>query len=343
MTRLLAGDIGGTKTILRLLEVRNGEHQTLFEQRYISGDYPHLTPMVQTFLQQSIAAGCSPQTPVGACFAIAGPVVNDTSMLTNLDWQLNGRELAQALGIQRLRLINDFAAVGYGLLALGPEDLEVLQPVPSDPTSASPVPAPIVAIGAGTGLGEALLIDQAGSYEVFASEGGHADFAPRTELEIGLLQYLHQRHERVSAERVVSGQGITAIYEYLRDTQYAPESEAVREAMRHQDLSAVISTYALAGQDRLCEQTLEIFVSAYGAEAGNLALKLLAYGGVYITGGIAPKILPKLKEGSFLESFRAKGRMRPLMEKMPVSVVLNPTVGLLGAAVFAERLLRATP
>ncbi|MBD2103842.1 glucokinase [Leptolyngbya sp. FACHB-261] len=336
MTRLLAGDIGGTKTILRLLEIRKGERQTLLERRYTSADYPHLAPVVQAFLQESEAANQGDELPSYACFAIAGPVINDTSELTNLSWKLDGRQLEQELGIDHVHLINDFAAVGYGLLALGPEDLEVLQP--GRPNTERQSAAPIIAVGAGTGLGQAFLIHQPSGYEVFASEGGHADFAPRTEQEVGLLHYLLQRYGRVSAERVVSGQGITAIYEYLRDSQYAPESEAVRREMAQQDPSAVVSTYALAHKDRLCEQALEIFVSAYGAEVGNLAIKVLAYGGVYITGGIAPKILPKLKEGSFLESFLAKGRMRPLMEQMPVYVVLNAKVGLMGAAVFAERM-----
>ncbi len=326
---LLAGDIGGTKTILRLDEVKGQQIQTLAESTYRSADFDHLNPMIETFLAST--GGATPQV---ACLAIAGPVVDDTCQLTNLSWQLDGRQMETALKIPTIRLINDFAAVGYGILALEASDLLVLQDRPCQEQ------APIAVLGAGTGLGEALLVWQENNYQVLAIEGGHTDFPARNELEIGLLQYLQARHGRISIERVVSGQGIYAIYEYLRDTHFAPESDAVKTKMASQDPSAVVGEQALAGTDPLCVQALEMFVAAYGAEAGNLALKSLPYGGLYLAGGVAPKILPKLQEALFLENFLDKGRMAALLQNIRVAVILNPKVGLMGAALLARRLMK---
>lgn len=346
MTLLLAGDIGGTKTILRLVEKTSGSSwQTLHESRYLSRDFPDLVPIVQQFLlaaKQQLGIVLRPEK---ACFAIAGPVVNDTCVLTNLAWFLDARRLEQELEIAKIHLINDFAAVGYGILGLQDEDLYTLQ-------AATPqADAPIAVIGAGTGLGEGFLIQQAGGYQVFASEGGHADFAPRNELEFQLLQYLRDKYDiqRISVERVVSGQGIVALYQFLRDRQVAQESPEIGEMIRtwegetgrtekSVDPAAVIAQAALEKRDRLCEQTLQMFVEAYGAEAGNLALKLLPYGGLYVAGGIAAKILPLIQEGNFLRAFGQKGRVSPLLEKVSVHVVLNPQVGLIGAAICASRI-----
>lgn len=346
MTLLLAGDIGGTKTILRLVEKSSGSSwQTLHESRYLSRDFPDLVPIVQQFLlavKQKLGMVVRPEK---ACFAIAGPVVNDTCVLTNLAWFLDARRLEQELDIPTIHLINDFAAVGYGILGLEDKDLCTLQAA-TDQTD-----APIAVIGAGTGLGEGFLIQQAGGYQVFASEGGHADFAPRNELEFQLLQYLRDKYDiqRISVERVVSGQGIVALYQFLRDRQVAHESPEIGEIIRtweretgrtekSVDPAAVIAQAALEKRDRLCEQTLQMFVEAYGAEAGNLALKLLPYGGLYVAGGIAAKILPLIQEGNFLRAFGQKGRVSPLLEKVSVRVVLNPQVGLIGAAICASRI-----
>jgi glucokinase len=272
------------------------------------------------------------ERPQRACLAIAGPVVNNISQLTNLSWQLDAQEMQAALGIPNIHLINDFAAVGYGILALQPEDLCVLQDQPMIPHQ------PIAVLGAGTGLGEALLIWQQAQYEVLSLEGGHADFPARTQAEIGLLQYLQKQHGRVSVERVVSGQGIHAIYQYLCTTEIAPESPAVRLKIQSQDAAAVIATHGLNQTDQLCVQTLDLFVAAYGAEAGNLALKSLPYGGLYIAGGIGPKISPKMQDGTFIENFLDKGRLRSLLEKIRISLILNSKVGVLGASVLAARL-----
>ncbi len=346
MTLILAGDIGGTKTILRLVEESVGTSwHTLYEALYSSRDFPDLVPIVQRFLSVAGQQLGKPPMPQKACFAIAGPVVNDTCVLTNLAWFLEARRLEKELEIPRISLINDFAAVGYGILGLETTDLYTLQ------AGTPQLEAPIAVIGAGTGLGEGFLVHQATGYQVFPSEGGHADFAPRNELEFRLLQYLREKYDiqRISVERVVSGQGIVAIYQFLRDRQFAQESPEIEQIMttwEHEtgytdksvDPAAAIAKAALEKRDRLCEQTLQMFIEAYGAEAGNLAIKLLPYGGLYVAGGIAAKILPLIKEGQFMRTFGQKGRVSPLLERVPVQVVLNPQVGLIGAAICASRI-----
>ncbi|MUG91976.1 glucokinase [Scytonema sp. UIC 10036] len=341
MTLLLAGDIGGTKTILRLVEVSEQLLlHNVYEERHRSGDFPDLVPMVQQFLKNSGAS-----LPEKACFAIAGPVVNNTAKLTNLAWFLDTKRLQEELGIAQASLINDFAAVGYGVLGLNAQDILTLQPGKPN------INAPIAIIGAGTGLGQGFLIKHGSSYQIFPSEGGHADFAPRTELEFQLLKYLLDKHDiqRVSVERVVSGLGIVAIYQFLRDRKTIAESPEIAQIVRtweqeagkqekSVDPGAVIGKAALQKTDRLSEQTIELFVGAYGAEAGNLALKLLPYGGLYVAGGIAPKILPLIQEDKFMLNFTQKGRMRSLLEDIPVHIILNQEVGLIGAAIAATRL-----
>lgn len=346
MTLLLAGDIGGTKTILRLVELpASGSMYSLDEATYTSGSFPDLVPIVEDFLQSATKhLGYKPM-PEKACFAIAGPIVNNTAKLTNLIWVLDGKRLEEELGIARVSLINDFAAVGYGILGLMPSDLHILQQGKPDRN------APIAVIGAGTGLGQGFLIRQGDSYQVFGSEGGHSDFAPRTELEFQLLKYLLDKHsiQRISVERVVSGMGIVSIYQFLRDKNFGSESPEIAQIVRTWeqqagqgertvDPAAAIGRAALEKRDRLSEQTMQIFVDAYGAEVGNLALKLLPYGGIYVAGGIAAKILPLMTEGNFLHNFVNKGRMSTLLEKMPLHLVLNPQVGLIGAAICAARL-----
>lgn len=351
MTLLLAGDIGGTKTILRLVEATSGESMTsvelrsLHENRYSSHDFPDLVPIVQEFLAEATEKIGQKPIPEKACFAIAGPIVNNTVKLTNLPWMLDAKLMERELGISHISLINDFEAVGYGILGMTATDLYTLQE--GQPQSDTP----IAVIGAGTGLGECFLIRGAGTVKVYPTEGGHADFAPRSELEFHLLKYLLAKHgiDRVSVERVVSGMGVVAIYQFLRDRESATESPEVGEMVRKWeteigsneitvDPGAVIGKAALEKSDRLCEQTLEMFVEAYGAEAGNLALKLLPYSGLYIAGGIAAKIMPLMKSGTFIEAFNRKGRMRPLLEKVPVHIILNPDVGLIGAAIRASNL-----
>lgn len=349
MKTILAGDIGGTKTILRLVEIEEtnlrGKIPALavkFEQTYASQAYSDLVPMVEEFLK-------STQIKIKvdrACFGIAGPVINNTSQLTNLSWDLNNYHLEQKLNIKQVKLINDFEAIGYGVLGLKSEDLYSLQPMPVNPE------APIAVIGAGTGLGEGFLTPIGdGTYRVFGSEGSHADFPARNNLEIQLHNYVQQKYniKRVSVERVVSGQGIITIYQFLRDQNPQQESLELKQIYENWeseqdkdtqtlDLAAEISIAAQNKTDSLCCQTMKIFMEAYGAEAGNLAIKLLPYGGLYIAGGIVTKNISLLKEGDFLEAFHNKGRLTPLMKKIPVYAVLNPKVGLIGASLCAAQM-----
>lgn len=336
MTLLLVGDIGGTKTLLRLVEVASGEskdialqQKILYEALYPSQEYADLVPIVRQFFGEAASKLGNAPAPSKACLAIAGPVVGDTCVLTNLSWSLDAKRLKNDLGIPKLGLINDFAAVGYGVLGLPPSDIHTLQVGTPQPE------APIAVIGAGTGLGEGFLIHQLNDYRVYSSEGGHADFAPRTELEFELLQYLRRRYnlDRVSVERVVAGPGILSIYEFLRDRFGADDAKAAKQSPQE------IAVAALEKSDPLCEQAIEIFVEAYGAEAGNMAIKLLPYGGLYVAGGIAGKILPAIEENNrFMEAFGQKGRVSPLLKAVPVHIVLNQQVGLLGATVYAARL-----
>ncbi|NEP07511.1 MAG: glucokinase [Okeania sp. SIO4D6] len=255
------------------------------ENRYSSHDFPDLVPIVQKLLAEANEKLGQQLQPEKACFAIAGPVVNNTVKLTNLPWMLDAKLLENELGVSQVSLINDFEAVGYGILGLTDNDLETLQ------VGELQGDTPIAVIGAGTGLGECFLIRGSGTVRVYATEGGHADFAPRSELEFDLLKYLLAKHniDRVSVERVVSGMGIVAIYQFLRDRKSAAESPEIAELVRKWeteigsseitvDPGAVIGKAALEKSDRLCDKTLELFVGAYGAEAGNLALKLLPYG-----------------------------------------------------------------
>ncbi|PSB05250.1 glucokinase [Merismopedia glauca] len=339
---ILAGDIGGTKTILRLVKTSESSSQleTLAEKQYPSQEFPDLVPMVRQFLQ-----GVDVLTPDVACFGIAGPVVDDTAQLTNLNWFLDAPRLQRDLGISQVSLINDFAAVGYGVLGLEPTDIHTLQPGKPKPG------APIAVIGAGTGLGHCFLIPQGDSYQVFSSEGGHADFSPRNQWEFQLLEYILETKEleRVSIERVISGPGISIIYQFFRDLQVSDESPEIAQLVRSWEKQAetpeieinpagAIAQAAIEKRDRLCEETMRLFVQAYGAEVGNFALKLLPYGGMYVAGGIAPKNLPLLKTEGFLDAFVNKGRMKPLLDSIPLHIVLNPKVGLIGAAIHGSRI-----
>lgn len=328
--RVLAGDIGGTKTLLQLAECSGDECRALREHRYDSHAWDSLHAMAADFLAKD-----SPQTPVdGACFAVAGPVADgpegQTADITNLPWRIQADTLTQILDIPAVRLINDFQAVGYGIDTLADSDLLDLQ-------AGSQVPrGPRAILGAGTGLGVCLAYWAGSHYETVASEGGHADFAPADDAQLGLWQCLHERFGHVSWERLVSGPGLVNIFRCLaREAQ--PDPALVR-AMEQDDPAAAIARFALEHQDPLAARALTLFVSVYGAQAGNLALTALATGGVYVAGGIAPKIRAAFTDGTFLEAFTAKGRMGKLLARIPVRVVLNPGVGLLGARLAAARL-----
>ena len=323
---ILAGDIGGTKTLLRLAEIGN---KVLAERRFDSHAYASLNEIVAEFLREGAAH------PIAcACLGVAGPVEGGSAKITNLPWQIEAAAISAQFDIPQVALINDFQAVAYGIEALESHDLATLQ-------AGEPLHQGVRAvIGAGTGLGEGFMVWQESHYEALPSEGSHADFAPADELQIELLRYLSRKYGHVSCERLVSGPGLVDIFEFLCNREALDVSSALRVAMETGDPSAAISRFALEdrGRDRLAVQALDLFVRIYGAEAGNLALKVLARGGVSVAGGIAPNIMEKLKDGSFLRAFADKGRFAGLLGAIPVHVVLNPKVGLMGAARAAERM-----
>ncbi len=329
--RVLAADVGGTKTLVALGEAGpDGRPRVLARRRYASAGWAGLEPLLRDFLD-----GAAPgPPPAAACLAVAGPVTggeeNQTARVTNLTWTLDGRALARALDIGRVRLVNDFAAVARGLDALGPEDVETLQAGRPEPGT------PRAVIGAGTGLGLALLVpERAGGWRVLPSEGGHADFAPADPEQAALAEWLRPRLGRVSVEHVLSGRGLVRILEFLAGREgREPGPELVR-AMKGGDPAAAIGEAALAGSDPLAAAAVALFVRAYGAHAGDLALLALPRGGLYVAGGIAPRLAPLLRAGGFMDAFRAKPPMEALLAAIPVHLVRNPEAGLLGALALA--------
>jgi glucokinase len=325
---ILAGDVGGTKVHLALYDFERGKLAHVRDEKFPAHAYDGLGEVVTKFLSDGTETGSE---VTAACFGVPGPVRDGKLKLTNLPWQLDARELSRSLKIDHLFLINDLEANGYGIPELTANQISVL----SEGDAAAVGHRGLVS--AGTGLGEAVLVWTGGHHVPIPSEGGHTDFSPRNETEIALLRYLwRQLDGRVSFERVVSGIGLKNIYAFLRDDQKLEEPAWLRERMAQEDPNAVIGEVGEAGTSELCAKTLEIFASAYGAEAGNLALKILATGGIYLGGGIAPKILKTMKNGVFMEAFADKGRMRHLLEKMPVRIILESRAALLGAAAYAE-------
>lgn len=326
--RVLAGDIGGTHARLALFQVTAEKPVLVTETVFSSAEYDGLEPIVQEFLREI------GETPDRGCLGIACPVEGAVCHAPNLEWDVYPEGFGESVGIKRLEIINDFEAAGYGVPVLTGGDLEILQ------EGAPRNKGPIGLIGAGTGLGQGYLLWEQGTYAVHGSEGGHADFAAVDSTQWEFLLYLQARHGHVSWERVVSGPGLVDAYEFLRDGREVPEGDRVRLEMQKEgtDAAGVISHHALAETDPLSEAAMEIFIRAFGAQAGNLALTLRATGGIFIAGGIAPKVLPKLRRGPFLEAFRSKGRLTEFMERIPVRVIVNDSVGLLGAAVVASRL-----
>lgn len=317
---ILAGDIGGTKTTLAFFEVEGGRLKPVVEETFPSREHSGLEEIVGKFV-------ASQKLPVQrACFGVAGPVKRGSSETPNLAWVVDARLLAGQLGLRTVRLVNDLEANAYGIAALEAKDFVLLNKGEPDAEGNAAI------ISAGTGLGEAGLYWDGQQHHPFASEGGHADFAPQSDLELELLRYLLRQFAHVSWERVLSGPGLLNIYKFLRDTGRGVEPAWLAEEMRQRDPSAAISRIAPEGRSTLCEEALHLFVSLYGAEAGNLALKVMATGGVFVGGGIAPKIIQKLQDSTFMAAFTAKGRMAPLLEAMPVRVILNDKTALLGAA-----------
>ncbi|MBI2155197.1 MAG: glucokinase [Candidatus Rokubacteria bacterium] len=324
---LLAGDVGGTKTVVALFEARASGPRLVREAVFPSPEFKSLEAVVSRFLEEGPSVRIA-----AACFGVAGPVVDGRCVTTNLPWQVDEGGLAKAIPAPRVRLLNDLEAAAYGVLTLPPREVEPLQVGKARKGN-------MVLIAAGTGLGEAILVWDGARHRVIPSEGGHADFAPRNDLEMDLLRFLQKEFGHVSYERVLSGPGLHNIYRFLRDTGHAPEPPWLGDRLRSGDPSAVVSEVGLAGGHPLCVTALELFVSIYGAEAGNLALKALAVGGVYVGGGIAPKIRAKLVDGNFLAAFCDKGRYASLLGSIPLRLVLNPRAPLLGAAQVASELL----
>jgi glucokinase len=324
---LLAGDIGGTKTDLAVFSPERGPREPLAQERFASDDFPGLGELAGAFLARA-------NLPVRhACFAVAGPVVGSRARLTNLPWVLDGEALRDTLRLRSVRLLNDLEATAHAVPLLGAGDLHTLHQGAAAPGGAIAVIAP------GTGLGEAFLTWDGAAYRAHPSEGGHCDFAPLDARQAGLLRSLQDRFGHVSYERVCSGVGIPNVYDYLRDSGHAPESpEVAARLAAAEDRTPLILESALDPNRPcpLCAATLETFVAVLGAEAGNLALKVLATGGIYLAGGIPPRILPALGGGRFLQALRAKGRFTEVLGGVPVHVLLHQ-VALLGAAAHGLR------
>lgn len=327
MSLLLAGDIGGTKTHLALISPEQGARSPVAEKKYPSDAYDSLEKIIQEFL------GETDQSIQIACFGIAGPIIQGKAKVTNLDWTVDSQKLQTKFKLSQVALLNDLEAVANAIPYLAPEDLKTLnnkQPTPN---------APIAVLAPGTGLGQAFMTWNGKRYVPHATEGGHISFAPNNDLEVGLLQYLyqHQGHHHVSFERVCSGEfGIPNIYEYLDYLGLIkPSQELAEELITADDPTPVIVNAALSGKCPLSEKTMEMFVSILGTAAGNMVLSYLATGGIYLGGGIPPRILPFLEQGPFMKAFKNKGRFSKLNESVPVHVILHPTIGLLGAAMFA--------
>ncbi len=320
---ILAGDVGGTKVHLALFDFTDGNLKHTRDKQFPAKEYAGLEEIVKEFILTDKVTS--------ACFGVPGPVREGRLRLTNLPWTLDSRELAKHLKIDYVFLINDLQANGYGIAELAADQIYTLSDGDSRQVGNRAL------ISAGTGLGEAFLVWDGRDYVPYPSEGGHSDYAPRNDDEIDLLRFLKQKYNgRISFERVVSGQGITNCYEFLREVRGMEEPAWLAEQMTQEDPNAAITEAALKAKSGICEKALDMFVSAYGAEAGNLALKVLSVGGLYVGGGIAPRILEKLKDGTFMKAFTDKGRLSQLLVNMPVRVILESRTALMGAAAYAE-------
>lgn len=318
---ILAGDIGGTNVRLAAFELEGSRLQCVVERIYKAAEHKNVCEVVRKFIStEGVLVD-------RACFGAAGPVRHGRVTFSNLDWVIDCRDLAELLRLKAVGLINDLEAYAYGVNTLESKDFVTLQEGPEDATGNMAV------ISAGTGLGQAGLYWDGFRHHPFPCEGGHTDFAPRNDVEQELLRYLLKKHEHVSYERILSGPGIRNVYEFLRDTKKEEEPAWLSEQLKDaSDVPAVISRMALEQKATICERTMEMFVSIYGAETGNCALKFMAVGGMYIGGSIAAKILPLMQRPEFMKAFLAKGRMERILREMPVKIVLNDDAGILGAA-----------
>ena len=331
---VISADIGGTKTLLHAAESRDGNSQVCYERLYPSRDYPSFSDVLRDFLDQPKVVELGGK-PVAACFAVAGPIAQQTVSLTNLPWVMDSEALAEEFSIPAVKLINDFKAVALSIDILSPDDLVTLQPGKPHAQGVR------VVLGAGTGMGGAWLIWQEGGYiSSLSSEAGHTDFAPADALQDQLLLYLRKKFGHVSIERLLSGPGMTNIFNFVFDSFGAGLGVSGLEQVRLNDNSAAqVSDLAFQHKHPIAVKTMDLFVEIYGAYAGNLALAGLSRGGVYVAGGIAPKIIDKLREGGFMKAFCDKGRFSALMGEIPVHVIMNPKAGLLGATREAQHML----
>jgi len=328
---LLAGDIGGTKTNLGIYSLEKGAREPLAESTFPSPKYPNLETLAREFLGQVDV------TVDSASFGVAGPVVKGQAKITNLPWVIDEEHLRKTLHLSSVRLLNDLEAIAYGVPSVGSEDLHTLN------EGVAILGGTLAVLASGTGLGESFLTWNRTCYQAHASEGGHADFGPTSTIEIDLLHYLHNKFGHVSYERICSGSGLPNIYAFLKDRGYAKESSWLADRLKAVDDPTPIIVNAALDKERPCElciATLRIFVSVLGAEAGNLALKVLATGGIYLGGGIPPRIIPALEDEHFMESFTGKGRFSELLSRIPVHVIMNPKIALIGAACYGLELLR---
>jgi glucokinase len=318
---ILAGEIGATRTRLAAFEKEGSRLQLVIEKTYMSQEHSSLSEIVAAFIK---AEGIAVHR---ACFGVAGPVRRGRSKISNLPWVIDSRDLAKQLQLDSVGMINDLEAYAYGIDGLDSKDFVTLNEGSEDAEGNRAV------ISARTGLGVAGLYWDGFRHHPFACEGGHSDFAPRNVLEMELLAYLQKKYGRISCERLLSGPGIKNIYDFLRDTQKADEPQWLKDQIgAAPDPPALISQLALEGKAAICDQTLSIFVSIYGAETGNCALNFMSTGGIFIGGSVAAKIVPKMKDPIFMQSFLDKGRMVPLLKEIPVTIVLNDDSGLIGAA-----------
>jgi glucokinase len=326
---ILAGDVGGTKTQLGLFKHSGGNLELVRDHRYATADFKSLEAICADFLGAGAAVNA-------ACVGVPGPIIDGRGHATNVPWELSSELLSRALNGVPVRLLNDLAAIAYGMVHLKPNEFAVLHRAENPPAHGN-----IAVIAAGTGLGESSLVweDGQNKYYAVASEGGHSDFAPHGAEQIDLLRFLTAEFGHVSYERVLSGPGLSNVYRFLRGESGVPEPAWLSDEIAKGDHAAAVSDAALAGRDAVCVRALTMFCDIYGSEAANLALKVLALGGVYLGGGIAPKILPMLAGGAFVKGFLAKGRLNEILKRIEVRVSLNPAAGLLGAAHYAAAML----
>jgi len=332
---LLVGDIGGTKTILAIYTLEAGVRNPIAEQRFSSQNYSSLVKVIHEFLQKS-----PPSSSISsAVFGVAGPVINGEASVTNLPWLIKDKEIQETFGIPSVTVLNDLTATGYAIPHLKGNEVHTLHKGEPHPHGNIAVIAP------GTGLGEAFLTWQPEGYQVHSSEGGHSSFAPTNPLEVELLSYLMERYEHVSYERVCSGIGIPNLYAFLKESGRHPEPAWLAKRLATaENLTPIIVEAALASDEsqraELCTATIDLFISILGNEAGNLAMKVMATGGIFIGGGIPPRILSRLKEGRLLSSLQSKGRFSQILQKIPVKVILNANAALLGAAYYGLHQLK---